>query len=183
MTLSHSKSKSLSNSLIVKLSLLIGTGLVLFIFESLIPRPLPWMKPGLAHVATLLALYSMGSRETFIVVIGRVLLGSLLLGSFFNPTFLLSITGALSATIIMVILKSRFSSIFSIFGISISGAVVHNLTQLLIVQILIVRKTEFFYLAPVMTLSAVFTGFVIAFVSYLILMKIGIINPLIEQNT
>lgn len=166
----------LSSARLVRLSLLIGMGLVLFLFESLIPRPLPWLKPGLAHIATLIALYLMGISEAMIVVIIRVVVGSLLLGSLFNPAFILSLGGGIVATIVMGLTYRCFSKIFSIFGISILGAVVHNLTQLLLVQILIVHRLELFYLAPLMILSSLFTGFIVALVSYLLMEKAQLIS-------
>lgn len=160
-----------TNSRLVRLSLLTGVGLILFLFESFIPRPLPWLKPGLAHIATLIAIYMMGVNEALLVVIMRVLVGSLLLGSLFNPSFLLSLGGGIAATLIMGVTHRYFSRVFSIFGISILGAVVHNLTQLCLVQILIVRRFEIFYLAPFMILSSIFTGFIVALVSYLLMQK------------
>lgn len=176
MTSSLNKKLLADSSNLTRLSLLIGLGLILFLFESLIPRPLPWLKPGLAHVATLLALYTMGNRAAFIVVIFRVLLGSLLMGALFNPTFILGFSGGLAATLFMAITKKYLSSLFSIFGISIIGAVVHNLTQLILVEIIIVQRVEIFYLAPIMMMSSVFTGFVVALISYFFLSKIDVLK-------
>lgn len=171
--LSPNNSKpSLTNAKLVRLALLTGVGLILFLFESLIPRPLPWLKPGLAHIATLIAIYTMGMSEAMIVVFIRVLVGSLLLGSLFNPAFVLSLGGGVVATIVMAQAYRYFSKIFSIFGISILGSVVHNLTQLLLVHVLIVKQIEIFYLAPLMILSSLFTGFIVALVSYLLMQKI-----------
>ncbi len=175
--LSPNNSKHLlTNSKLARLSLLVGVGLILFLFESLIPRPLPWLKPGLAHIATLLAIYLMGLSEAIIVVILRVLVGSLLLGNLFNPAFILSFGGGLAATFIMGLTHRYFAQIFSIFGISILGAVVHNLTQLLLVQILIVHRMEIFYLAPVMILSSLFTGFIVALMSFLLMKNVQLIS-------
>ncbi|UCE08217.1 MAG: Gx transporter family protein [bacterium] len=161
-----------TNSKLVRLSLLISLGLILFLFESSIPRPLPWLKPGLAHIATLIAIFMMGISEAMIVVVTRVLVGSLLLGSLFNPAFVLSLGGGITATLAMGLIHCYFSQTFSIFGISILGAVVHNLTQLILVELLIVRRIEIFYLAPLMILSSLFTGFIVALVSYLLLSKV-----------
>ena len=166
----------LTNSKLARLSLLVGMGLILFLFESLIPRPLPWLKPGLAHIATLLAIYMMGFSEAIIVVMVRVLVGSLLLGNLFNPTFILSLGGGFTATFAMGVTYRYFSRIFSIFGISILGAVVHNLIQLLLVQILIVHRMEIFYLAPVMILSSLFTGFIVALMSFLLMKNVQLIS-------
>jgi len=177
LTLSHNKGKQLiSNSTFARLSLLVGIGLILFLFETLIPRPLPWLKPGLAHVSTLIALYGFGNRAALIVVVVRIILGALILGTLFSPTFMLSFCGGIIATLVMAFAKHYFSKIFSIFGISIIGAVVHTLTQLFLVALLIVQKLDILYLMPVMILSSIFTGFVVAFVSYFILLKIKIIS-------
>lgn len=175
--LSPSNTKSsLSNSKLVRISLLIGIGLILFFFESFIPRPLPWLKPGLAHIATLIAIYMMGSSEAMIIVIIRVLVGSFLLGSFFNPAFALSLGGGVAATMVMSLTQRYFSSTFSIFGISVLGAVVHNLTQLFLINVLIVHRMEIFYLAPFMILSSLFTGFIVALVSYLLMEKLQLLS-------
>ncbi|MBC8183576.1 Gx transporter family protein [candidate division KSB1 bacterium] len=165
-----------SNSTFTRLSLLVGLGLILFVVETFIPRPLPWLKPGLAHVATLVALYGYGSRAALIVVVARIMLGAIVLGTLFNPAFILSFSGGITATLFMAFFKQYFSKVFSIFGISIIGAVIHTLTQLFLVALLIVQKIEIFYLMPVMILSSIFTGFVVAFVSYLIISKIEIIS-------
>lgn len=165
------------NSRLVQLALLTAMGLILFLFESLIPRPLPWLKPGLAHIATLMALYLMGISEAMVVVVLRVFIGSLLLGSFLNPAFLLSLAGGVAATLVMALGYRYGTKIFSIFGISILGASAHNLTQLTLVHMLIVKRIEIFYLAPLMILSSLFTGFVVALVAYLLLQQASTFLP------
>lgn len=159
------------NSKLVRISLLIGLGLILFLFEALIPRPLPWMKPGLSHVATLLALYLFGNGAALLVVFVRIITGSLLLGTLFNPAFALAIGGGFAATSAMILVKRFSSNIFSIYGISIFGALVHNVTQLVLVNFLVVQRLEIFYLLPVMALTAVVTGFIVAFVAKVIISK------------
>lgn len=165
----------LKNSKLIRLALLTATGLILFFFESLIPRPLPWLKPGLAHIATLMALYLMGMGEALMVVGLRVLIGSLLLGSLFNPAFVLSLGGGMAATVVMGLGYRYGSKIFSLFGISIMGAAMHNLAQLLLVQLLIVHRIEIFYLAPFMILSSIITGFIVALVAHLLMEKLPVI--------
>ncbi len=171
MLLHNNQNHPSTNSRLVRLSMLIGLGLILFLFESFIPRPLPWLKPGFAHIATLLAIYMMGTGAALIVVVTRVLVGSLLFGTLFNPAFILAMGGGIAATFVMGSCKRYFSQTFSIFGISILGAVVHNLTQLILVEFLIVQRFEIFYLAPFMILSSIFTGFIVALISHLILLR------------
>ena len=73
--------------ILLQLSLIATGGLVLFLFESLIPRPLPWLKPGLANIATLYALQKFGLRESLSVTLLRICVGGIILGTFLNPAF------------------------------------------------------------------------------------------------
>ena len=113
------------NRVIVWLSLLIAVGLILFIFEVYIPRPLPWLKPGLANISTLLALYFFNFQAAIIVVIVRVVTGSFLVGTFLNPAFILAMGGGVASTLVMSLVKTYFSRTFSIFGISILLSLIH----------------------------------------------------------
>ncbi|MDZ7318759.1 MAG: Gx transporter family protein [candidate division KSB1 bacterium] len=171
MSLLNSQKQVVGNSRLARLSLLVALGLILFMFESFIPRPLPWLKPGLAHVATLLAMYLLGNRSAIMVVVLRVFIGSLLLGTLLNPAFILALGGSLSATLVMGLVRHYLSRVFSIFGISIIGALVHNLTQLFLVQMILVRRTEIYYLAPFMMLTSLVTGFIVALVAWLLLSR------------
>jgi heptaprenyl diphosphate synthase len=156
----------------VWLAMLIATGLVIFMFEIYIPRPLPWMKPGLANIASLLALYMFGVQAAFIVFISRAVIGSLVLGTLLNPVFILSIGGGIAAASVMAFTKRFGEKFFSIFGVSILGAVVHNVVQLILVAVIIIHQTEIFYLLPAMLVSGLFTGIIVALISYYLLMNI-----------
>ena len=159
------------NQFLVHLSLLTALGLVLFLFESVLPRPVPWVKPGLAHVATLLALYLYGARAALLVVILRTAIGALILGSFFNPIFLFSMVGGLVATCAMILFKS-FGRLFSVIGISVVGAMVHNIVQLLLAVVLVVGQHEILVLLPGFLIPAWFTGILVGAVSFFLLRQI-----------
>jgi len=160
----HSRTKK-----IVVLALLLGTGIILFLFETLLPRPLPWLKPGLANVATILALYFYGAREAIGITICRVFIGGMIIGTLFNPAFILSFGGGVCATIAMALTKRLWDAYFSVFGISLLGAFFHNITQLALTYFLIIQKFEIFFLIPLITVSAVFTGFIVGLASYYLL--------------
>jgi heptaprenyl diphosphate synthase len=153
------------------MGLLIAAGLVLFIFESLIPRPLPWFKPGLANLLTVLALYKFDSRSAITVTIGRIFLATLILGTFLSPTFWLSMTAGCAAALVMSLLYRKGAGAFSPIGISLAGAVVHNLTQLAMAWLLIVKDSHIFLLLPLLIIPALFTGPLIGFIAILILRR------------
>jgi len=157
--------------IIIQLSLIATGGLVLFLFESLIPRPLPWLKPGLANIATLYALQKFGLRESLSVTLLRVCAGSLILGTLFNPAFVLSLGGGLAATLAMGAIKKLGGNTFSVIGISLIGAFCHNLMQILLAYLIIVKHYEIFFLLPIILLSSIFTGFVVGFITHFLLAK------------
>ena len=73
------------------IALLVGLGVVLHRLEAMLPLPTPWVKLGLANIMTLVALVFLGFRAAVEVTLLRVLLGSVLGGTFLSPTFFLSL--------------------------------------------------------------------------------------------
>ena len=150
---------------LVFLALLVAVGTALHLVEALlpIPLPLPGVKLGLANMVTLMAIYLYGFRDGLTVALLRVLLGSLLGGVFLSPAFLLGVTGAVGSTIVMALLV-RYTKCFSAIGISMAGAVGHNIGQLLAASLLLQSTAIIFYL-PVLLLTGIptglFTGYVL----------------------
>jgi heptaprenyl diphosphate synthase len=66
------------------------------VVEAAIPSPLPGVKPGLANIVTLVVLQRLGMRAAVWVSLLRVVAGSLILGTFLSPSFVLSLCGALA---------------------------------------------------------------------------------------
>lgn len=150
---------------LVFLSLLIAMGTALHVAETMvpIPLPLPGVKLGLANIVTLLALNSYGTRNGLIVALSRVFLGSLISGMFLSPGFLLGLAGAITSTLVMALLL-KYTDCFSLIGVSLAGAVGHNLGQLLIACLILQNSSVVYYL-PILLLASVptglFTGFVL----------------------
>ncbi|HHW54788.1 MAG: Gx transporter family protein [bacterium] len=145
----------------VQLSLLVAVGIALHVFEAMLPvnvLPVPGAKLGLANIVTLLTLVLLGYREALGVVLLRSLLASLIAGTFLTTTFYLSFAGALGSGLIMGLLYHLSRGRLSLVGISISGAVVHNVSQLLVAAQLIQQAGIFMYL-PYLLLFALPTGY------------------------
>lgn len=155
----------------IRLALLVAMGLALFVFESMIPRPLPWLRLGLANIATLMALYLFGVKEAFIVAMMRAVLGSLVVGGLFNPSFLFSFLGGFVSAGMMAFMFSFFKGTFSVVGVSIWGALAHNFAQLALAITLFVHRWELLYLLPLFLLSTVATGFFIGVLVFLLLQR------------
>ncbi len=156
----------------MQLALIVTIGTILFSIESFIPTPMPWIKLGLANITTILALKWWNLKEAFIVVFMRVIIGSLLIGRFLHPTFIISLSGNIIAALTMYVTIIYGERIFSIVGISIIGAVFKNITQLFIVYFLYLRHLYIFSLIPFFLFSALVTGIIIGLITHLLFYKI-----------
>ena len=107
----------------------------------------------------------------------RILLSSLLFSGLFG--LLYSAAGAAASLAAMTLLlqinrkreQAGKSILFSIFGVSMTGGVFHNLGQLLI-AIFILSSLNLVYYLPVMIISGIAAGLVNGMIAWLLLQKI-----------
>ena len=64
-----------SPALVARLGLLAAAASILFILESLAPRPLPWMRLGLGNLPVLIALLAYGPGPALSVSMVKLFLG------------------------------------------------------------------------------------------------------------
>jgi len=159
---------------ILYISVLIALASVLQIAESLFPHPLPWLRLGLANMITLTSLVIFGYAVAVQVAVLRTILSSFLLGTFFTPGFFLSFSGALMSALVMGGMCSlrkvaegnpspRYLFGFSIMGVSILGAVTHNLTQLFVAYFFLIRHRGVFLVLPFLIVASVVTGYIVGY--------------------
>lgn len=159
----------------VLLSLFTAGAIVLSIIESAFPVPLPvyGVKLGLANIITLVVLYFFGIREALTVVCVRVLLTSIFGGGF--VVFLFSITGGILSTLIMGLLLKYLAGKLSLWTISVSGSITHNMGQLMVAAIVMQDFAVMGYL-PVLLVSGVIMGIFIGIVSHFLINTLKNIN-------
>lgn len=154
---------------LVFFSLFVTLATALGFLEMLLPNPfpLPGVKLGLANIVTLLVLYVYGVKEGLAVAVLRVLFASLLGGTFLSVSFMLSLSGSIFSTVVMALLI-RYIPALSIIGVSMVGAVSHNVGQLLTASVLIQTPYIFYYL-PVLLLAGLPTGLATGIMARLLL--------------
>lgn len=130
----------------------------LHMVESVVPSPLPGIKPGIANIVTLYVLYRFDFTTAVWVSLLRVFAGSLLLGSFLSPTFVLSLSGALGSLAVLAWAKRLPSRWFGPVSASILAAFAHVATQLCVVWAWLIPYTGIVYLIPVFTAAALLFG-------------------------
>jgi len=143
-----------------RLALLAAVAATLQIAEGLMPRPVPWLKLGLANGVTLLALVRLGIPAALSVTTVRVLLGALLLGTFGGPGFVLSAAGAASALLAMALARRAAVPPLSLLGVSVLGSVAHVAAQLGALAALLDAGRGVLVLVPVLVATAVPLGLV-----------------------
>ena len=148
----------IKTKVIVQNAILVTVALALSYIERFIPLqliiPLPGVKLGLANIVTLIALYALGTKQAFWIVILRCTLGSVFGGGITGLLF--SLTGGLLSMATMSLCKR--SSLFSVYGISILGAAIHNVGQITVAMVLMQSIHIGLYLAYLLGV-ALFTGF------------------------
>lgn len=134
--------------------------------EHLIPLPfgIYGIKLGLANLVVIIMLYALNAYSAFTVNMIRIILSSMLFGSF--TSFLYSLIGGLLSFGIMLIIKK--TNKFSPMGVSISGAIAHNLGQTAVAIILLEEFKIAFYL-PVLLIVGAITGALIGLIAIPIL--------------
>lgn len=152
-------------------ALLTALALVLSYLESLVPLSftVPGVKMGLPNLAILFALYRLGFREAALISLLRVALVSLLFGNVFSLAY--SAAGAVLALAVMGLL--RRSGRFGTAGVSVAGAVAHNLGQILMAMLLLETAAIAAYL-PVLLLTGTVAGVAIGLVSAVLIRRVKI---------
>lgn len=150
--------------------LMTALAMIFSYIESLVPIPIPvpGVKLGLANMAIMIVMFTIGTREAVFVDFIRVVLTSMLFGNF--NSFIFSISGAVLSIVVMAVLKHTGK--FSEVGISVTGGVMHNIGQIIAAIIIMDTSAIILYL-PVLMISGVVTGIVIGIVASIIVKRVN----------
>lgn len=151
------------------LALACSLGLV----ESLLlpPLPVPGLKLGLANLAILAALVTIGPARALVISLGRVVIVGLATGSLFGPVGLLSLAGAIFAWAAMAAAMRLGRESLSVVGLSLAGAAAHVAGQLAAASALTGSLAPL-YLAPLSLGLGILSGLLIGYSARLLLSRI-----------
>ena len=141
---------------LTQLALLSTVALIIFIVELRIPNlvPIPGVKLGLANIVTVYAVYRYKPSEVFLIVMVRIVLGSMFSGTALS--FLYSLGGAVCCLCGMLLLK-RVIPISYLWITSPCGAVFHNMGQIT-VAMLVMRTSAVLVYLPTLMISGMIAG-------------------------
>ena len=151
---------------LVRLALFVALAIMLHIFEAMLPLPylFPGAKLGLANIISLLVLLLFGFKDALLVSFLRIILGGLMSGTFLTITFWLSFSGGIASTLVMGAGYRLASGEISTVGLSIIGALTHNLAQITVAALMIGNWGILVYL-PYLIFFALPTGFFVGLVT------------------
>lgn len=141
------------------LGMITSVALVLAYLEAILPpiwSAVPGVKMGLPNLAIIFVLYRFGTKEAITVSGLRLFIVALLFGNVMTLAY--SAAGAVLSLGIMVLLKKtdKFSSV----GVSVTGAVAHNLGQIL-VAIFLFETVQLGYYMLVLAITGSIAGVLI----------------------
>jgi len=152
--------KAMSMQLSGKKNLALLGAMCLFLsaIEYMIPKPLPFMRIGLANLPLVLAVDIL-PFSSFLVLIGIKIFGqALLTGTLFSYILLFSIAGTFFSAMIMFALRRIFGRTRVTFvGIGAAGAMISNAAQLALAQVFLLKENVR-YIAPPFLAAGLVTG-------------------------
>lgn len=155
-----------------RIAWLTALAITIHIAESALPSPIPGAKPGLANIITIICLMQYGWRTAAWVALLRVLVGSLLIGTFLSPAFALSLSGAV-ASLAVVGLASRLPGIeFGAVGYSLLAAMAHMAAQFFTAYTLFIPHEGLLRLLPILMTMAVFFGGASGIIAHQVIVRI-----------
>lgn len=146
--------------------ILICNAILISLLELIIPVPIPvpGVKLGLGNIITIIAITFLDLKDVLVIVVLKCNVVAVLSKGVTMLPF--SLSGGILSALVMWLLYKKLARFFSIKGISILGAVTHNIAQLMVAS-LILRETVVLYYLPILLISAVITGLITGTISEL----------------
>ena len=160
----------MSSRRLARYALLTALAMALSWLESLVPLAgtvPPGVKLGLTNLVVIFALYRMGLRDAAVISLIRVVLVAFTFGNSYS--FAYSLAGAALSLAVMALLKR--SGKFSLLGVSVAGAVSHNIAQVLVAMAVMETSRLAWYL-PVLLVSGIAAGVCVGAAGGLIVKRI-----------
>ncbi len=125
--------------------------------EYMLPKPLPFMRLGIANLPILLAVDFLPFKWFLVLAAAKVIGMSIISGTLFSYVALFSLAGTMVAAFVMRGIRGLGRSSISMIGVSIAGAVTSNAMQMLIARFVIFGEVAWL-IAPLFLLTGLITG-------------------------
>ncbi len=134
--------------------------LFLSAIEYVIPKPLPFMRLGLANMPIIIGILVLKPKHLFLLVLLKVIGQGFITGTFFSYIFLFSFAGSFASACIMLAASKIFKNTIGPIGISLLGSLANAFSQIVLSDIMLYGESTI-YIAPIITISSCITGFLL----------------------
>jgi len=152
--------------------ILVCNAILISLLELIIPVPIPipGVKLGLGNIITIIAIIFLDLKAVLMMVLLRCIVVAVLSKGIMMMAF--SLSGGILSALIMWLVYKKLHNIFSIKGISIVGAIVHNTAQVIVASLILGQMIILYYL-PILLVSSVVTGLITGSISDLTVREIS----------
>ncbi|MCZ6719784.1 MAG: Gx transporter family protein [Gammaproteobacteria bacterium] len=158
----------------LRIAWLTALAVSIHLLESALPSPLPGVKPGLANVITVAVLIYFGWAMAAWISLLRVTAGSVLLGTFLSPTFVLSLSGAVASIFVLgLVTLSTGRTLLGPVGYSILASMAHVSGQFAVAYLLFIPHPGLFRLLPIVMSAALLFGVLSGIIAHHMLRKLA----------
>lgn len=157
-----------------QLALYAALAISVHLLEAGLPSPVPGVKPGLANVVALIVLIRHGAAAAAWVTALRVVGGSVLLGTFLGPSFVLATAGGVAAVSVLVALNASAGAWLGPVGYAVPAAMAHTLAQLVTARLLYIPDPGLWQLAPPLLAFSVAAGIVTGIIAAGIIARLAL---------
>jgi heptaprenyl diphosphate synthase len=123
--------------------------------EYMVPKPLPFMRLGIANLPLLLATELLPLPWYLALALVKVVGMSVISGSLFSYVALFSLAGTLVAALVMRFLRRGLGSRVSAVGVSVAGAMASNAAQIGIAMLFIFGEAAKLIAPPFLAMGLV----------------------------
>ena len=138
--------------------------------EYAIPKPLPFLRLGLANLPVIVALFLLPSRDIYKLILLKIIGQALITGTLFSYIFAFSAAGSLASGLTMMGVHRLFKNRISCIGLSLAGAAANNLAQLAVARLILFGSATK-YIAPILLISGAVTGLLLGIFTQMFIEK------------
>ena len=128
--------------------------------EYAIPKPLPFLRLGLANLPVIVALFVLPTRDIYKLILLKIMGQALITGTLFSYIFLFSAAGSLASGLTMLGVHRMLKERISCIGLSLAGAAANNIAQLIVARLILFGSATK-YIAPILLISGAVTGLIL----------------------
>jgi len=129
--------------------------LFLSAIEYMIPKPIPFLRVGIANLPILISLDLLPVPSLLLVVVLKVLGQGLIGGTLISYVFLFSAVGSFASGLSMLAVRRVLGRRISLVGVGVLGALFSNMAQILLARVLIFGEGAWLIAPPFLAIGTV----------------------------